>query len=151
MAKHASISAEDTIAAACMSVRLRMLNRAVTGIYDDALRPFGVRSGQLSILVMTAQKGTARPAEVSRELLLDPSTLSRNLERMRAKGWLQDVEGDDGRSQPFRLTKKGRALLDRVLPAWQKAQAEVETLLGSRACSTIGRAAKDLSISRETV
>ena len=29
----------DTIARTCIAVRLRLLNRVVTNLYDDALRP----------------------------------------------------------------------------------------------------------------
>lgn len=140
MVKQATKPIEDTIAGECMAVRLRMLNRAVTNIYDEALRPLGIRSGQLTILVVTARAGTAQPAEMCKRLLLDPSTLSRNVERMKAKGWLENVEGDDGRAQPFRLTAKGKRLLEKVSPAWETAQEQAESLLGKQACVLIDKA-----------
>ena len=34
----------DTIAGECIAVRMRMLNRMVTNIYDDALRPWASES-----------------------------------------------------------------------------------------------------------
>ena len=98
----------DTIARNCIAVRLRSLNRVVTGIYDDALRPVGMRISQLNILVVAAKLGLARPAQVCEFLQLDTSTLSRNVERMRAQGWLEIVPGEDARTQPFRLTATGR-------------------------------------------
>ena len=107
----------DTIAGECIAVRMRMLNRVVTNIYDDALRPLGVKVSQMNILVAAGRMGTARPAEVCERLLLDVSTLSRNVERMKARGWLEVIPDDDGRAQPFRLTNEGRTLLQQAAPA----------------------------------
>ena len=74
------------------------------------------------ILVVTARFGLARPADVCQRLQLDASTLSRNVERMKAKGWLEVVADADGRAQPFRLTSKGRKLLERAKPAFPSAK-----------------------------
>ncbi len=128
---------EDIIARECLVGRLRMLNRVVTNIYDDAMRPLGVKASQLSILVATGKFGLARPADVCDRLQLDTSTLSRNVERMKVNGWLEVVEDDDGRAQPFRLTSKGRRLLERALPAWEKSQKKVKELIGADAISSI--------------
>jgi DNA-binding MarR family transcriptional regulator len=128
---------EDVISRECLAVRLRILNRVVTKIYDDGLRPLGVKTSQLNILVVTAKLGLARPAEVCERLQMDTSTLSRNVERMMAKDWLGVVEDDDGRAQPFRLTAKGRRLLERAMPAWEKAQERVKKLIGVDTLATI--------------
>jgi DNA-binding MarR family transcriptional regulator len=120
----------DAIARNCIAVRLRLLNRVVTNLYDDALRPLGLKVSQLNILVVVAKLGLARPADVCGLLQLDTSTLSRNVERMRAKGWLEVVAGDDARTQPFRLTVKGKVLLERAVPAWEQAQRKAGELLG---------------------
>src|SRR4051812_38750770 len=51
----------DKIASECVAVRLRMLNRVVTSIYDDALRSLDLKVSQMNILVAAAKMGTARP------------------------------------------------------------------------------------------
>src|ERR671922_2841545 len=117
-----SSRAIDAIAHTCIAVRLRLLNRVVTNLYDDALRPLGLKVSQLNILVVTAKLGLAQPAKVCDILQLDTSTLSRNVERMRAKGWLEIVPGADARTQPFRLTAQGRRLFEKTVPAWEQAQ-----------------------------
>src|SRR3954468_7778711 len=102
----------DQIAGECIAVRMRMLNRVITNIYDDALRPLGLKVSQMNILVAAAKMGTARPLEVCEYLHLDVSTLSRNVDRMKDRGWLEVVPDDeDGRSQPFQLTSQGWKLL----------------------------------------
>jgi DNA-binding MarR family transcriptional regulator len=128
---------EDVISRECLAVRLRILNRVVTKIYDDALRPLGVKTSQLNILVVTAKLGLARPTEVCERLLMDTSTLSRNVERMMARDWLEVVEDEDGRAQPFQLTAKGRKLLDRAMPSWENAQEKVKKLIGADSLASI--------------
>lgn len=121
----------ETIATTCIAGRLRLLNRVVTNLYDDALRPFGVKLSQGNVLAVTAKLGVARPAEVCAILELDTSTLSRTVERMVANGWLEILPDDDGRSHPFRLTEEGKRLMEKAIPAWETAQAEAKKLLGA--------------------
>ena len=120
----------DRVASDCVAVRLRMLNRIITNIYDDALRSLDLKVSQMNILVAAAKMGTARPIDVCEHLHLDVSTLSRNVERMKARGWLEVVPDEDGRMQPFRLTPRGRKLLEKAVPAWGEAQQQVKKVLG---------------------
>ncbi len=138
-------TAVDTIAGECIAVRLRMLNRVVTNLYDDALRPFGLKISQMNILVAAAKMGTARPAEVCDHLHLDVSTLSRNVERMKARGWLEVVPDVDGRAQPFRLTAQGRRLLLKAAPGWEKAQQQAEIVLGDGIVNQLNQAIRRLN------
>jgi len=135
----------DTIAGECIAVRLRMLNRVVTNIYDDALRPLGIKVSQMNILVAAGKMGLARPAVICERLHLEVSTLSRNVERMKAKGWLEVVADKDGRSQPFRLTPQGRRLLEKAAPKWKQAQQKAEALLGKGVVDLLGQATRRLN------
>lgn len=143
MDKHAT--SIDTIAKTCIAGRLRLLNRVVTNIYDDALRPFGLKISQGNILILTGKMGVASPVQVCEYLQLDISTLSRNVELMRKNGWLEEVPGEDARSHPFRLTAEGKRLIEKAIPAWEKAQAEARELLGDDFVSLLNKAAKRAS------
>jgi len=132
----------DKIAGECVAVRLRMLNRVITNIYDKALRPLDLKVSQMNILVAAAKMGTARPLEVCEYLHLDVSTLSRNVERMKVRGWLEVVPDEDGRSQPFQLTSRGRKLLEKAVPAWSEAQQQVTKVLGDGFVHQLNRAVK---------
>ena len=134
----------ETVARTCVAVRLRALNRVVTNIYDDALRRTGLKVSQMNILVATAMFGVARPAQVCEHLQLDVSTLSRNVDRMRARNWLEVVPGDDARTQSFRLTAEGKRLLDRAIPAWEQAQKQARKLLGEDCIALLDDAATKL-------
>ena len=141
----------DQIAEECIAVRLRKLNRIVTNIYDDAFRPLNLKVSQMNILVATAKMGTARPADVCELLNLDVSTLSRNVERMKQRGWLQVVPELDGRSQPFQLTAQGYKLLEDAIPAWNNAQEQVKQLLGPDSVTHFNQAIKRIKQTTEPV
>ena len=133
----------NLIAQECIGVRMRLLNRVVTRIYDDAMRPLGIKTSQLNILVVTARLGLARPAEVCDRLKMDISTVSRNVDRMRARGWIEVVDDErDARAHQFRLSAQGRQLLEKVKPAWEKAQTKVKKLLGQSGVTALVRAAE---------
>jgi DNA-binding MarR family transcriptional regulator len=135
----------DQVASECVAVRLRMLNRVITNIYDDALRSLDLKVSQMNILVAAAKLGTARPSDVCDHLHLDVSTLSRNIERMKARGWLEVVPDEDGRAQPFRLTPQGRTLLEQAVPAWSEAQQQVKKVLGDGFVEQLNHAIKRVS------
>ena len=136
----------DTIAQTCIAVRLRLLSRVVTNLYDDALRPLGLKVSQLNILIVTAKLGLARPAKVCEILQLDASTLSRNVKPLQANGWLEVVPEDDGRAQPFRLTAKGSRLIETAVPAWEEGQRQAVELLGDEGIALLNKAAKKLRV-----
>ncbi len=132
----------EMIASGCIAGRLRLLNRVVTNLYDDALRPLGVKLSQGNVLAVTAQLGVARPAQVCEILQLDTSTLSRTVERMVAHGWLEIVPDQDARTQPFRLTEAGKGLMERAIPAWEEAQGRAKDLLGESVLDLLDTAVK---------
>lgn len=123
----------------CTAYRLRVINRAVSRIYDDALRPYRLRIAQLNTLVVVMQTGGLTPNDLSQRMHMDASTVSRNVERMCKSGWLELADIDDARSHEIRITAKGMKLIADVAPAWEAAQAEAETLLGSQVSRAIAR------------
>jgi DNA-binding MarR family transcriptional regulator len=124
---------------------VRKLNRMVTAIYDGALASAGLKTSQFSVLVAVANREKARPAELTRLLQMDESTLSRNVERMCAKSWLRLKPDEDRRSHLIEVTDKGRALIRKCLPAWQRAQEEVSQRLGTDNVAGLRSALRELS------
>jgi DNA-binding MarR family transcriptional regulator len=120
----------DRMAHECIAVRVRLINRVITALYDEALRPFVLRISQANILSAILHMGEVRPAEVSRILRIEKSTLSRDVELMKQRGWLQSDPPSGGRNQKIRLTVEGKNLLGKIQPSWEKAQAEAKLLIG---------------------
>ncbi len=123
--------ASEEIARACLASRARFLDRRLASIYERALRPLGLRRTQLTLLVAIARAGErATPAVVGRALLLEKSSLSRELAHLRGLG-LARVEVSPGRRmQRLSLTPAGGRALEAALPLWRKAQREARALLG---------------------
>jgi DNA-binding MarR family transcriptional regulator len=121
----------DQIACECLLMRVRKLDRVLTGIYDAELRPFGLKATQTNLLVLVAKAGPIRRSEIGKRLRLDPSTLTRNLKIMLTNGWIKEIaDGEDGRGLPVQITAQGRDLLNQIGPAWRKAQTRTEKFLG---------------------
>jgi len=129
----------DLIVEECIAVRVRLLARAVTKIYNQALRPHGLTVSQMNILVAASYMGQVKQQDICRVLHLDKSTLSRDLARMRAQGWVTDVPGDDPRATILRVAAAGKKLLEKAFPAWHQAQEEARALLGEKDAASLGR------------
>jgi len=120
-------------------MRVRLLNRVVTKVYDDCLRPHGLRAAQMNILVAVSLMKSASPSEIERRLYLEKSTVSRNVDRMRQRGWLKFAPAKDGRSHQLQLTPRGAKLLSQVITPWKQAQQKAESLLGKDGVTNLSR------------
>ena len=139
------------MASECIAVRVRLINRVITALYDDALRPHGLRISQANVLAAVAVMNEARPNEVSRTLRIDKSTLSRDLELMKQNGWVESDPPTGGRNQTIQLTTQGRKLLDKIRPSWEKAQTEAKQLLGEDGENALHRIASRLGFGTPVV
>ena len=114
----------------CVAVRVRLLNRLVTGVCDDGLRPHGVRVAQVNVLCAVANAGPITPTDLAAALVMDKSTLSRDVEKLIEKGWVETATGDDARSHTLAATAVGVAFLEEIHPIWLKAQKRLAERLG---------------------
>jgi DNA-binding MarR family transcriptional regulator len=141
------MSAENTRRAGpeCFGFTARLLSRVITGVYDDALATVGLKVSQFSVLTAIANREDTRPAELAKFLAMDESTLSRNVARMCARGWLKLEPGDDDRrSHQISVTEKGMALLRKSYSAWEKAQNQVAQRLGPEGVTALKSIVKKL-------
>jgi DNA-binding MarR family transcriptional regulator len=129
----------------CVCGYVRKLSRIVTAVYDGALADAGLKTSQFSVLIAVANRGKARPAELTEHLQMDESTVSRNVERMCARGWLRLESEGDRRSHLIEVTDKGQALIRKCLPAWREAQAEVSKRLGTGTVAELRSALRKLN------
>ena len=140
----------DQIARDCIAVRVRLINRVVTSVYDEALRPLGIRVSQGNILVAVARVGEARPADICKAMRIEKSTLSRDVEVLKGKGWLESDPPTGGRNQRLRVTPEGFELLLRAKPAWEAAQAEARQLIGEPGVATLRQVAERLGLGKSS-
>ena len=128
----------------CIADKMRFLNRMITNIYDDTFRPLGITTSQMNILVVVGKFGSAAPGQVEEWLHMEKSTLSRNADRMRKNGWLDIVPEGRGRSHRLELTSKGKEVMKKGLPCWERAQRKTRSLLGERGVEELVRVANQL-------
>ena len=126
-----------SIAGQCLSVRIRLLNRLVTSIFDDALRPHGIRASQLNILVAVSVHGAVTSRELCRALYMDSSTFSRAITRLKNKGWLRSEPSGEGKILRIEATRQGLELIRQVYADWEKAQQKAEAVLGQETTLSI--------------
>ena len=125
---------------ACLAGRTRLINRAITGLYDEALRDAGITAAQLTTLSFIHELGPISPGDIARQLVLEKSTLSRNLGRMERNGWVTISKGDAGHTQIIRCTRKGKAVIAKAVPKWREAQERARDLLGSGGAEAVMKA-----------
>ncbi len=122
-----------SIAAACACGSVRRAARAVTQFYDTALAPSGLGIAQAGLLVAIERRGGLSRTELARSLVMDRTTLARNLKLLERQGLIETVTGEDRRTRAVVVTDAGRAALKRAWPYWQEAQSRlVEHMGGGR-------------------
>ncbi len=127
----------QTFASRCIAFRVRALNRVITNLYDAVLKPFGITVNQTTILAMLTLVSRARPGDIGKELHMEKSTVSRNLERMRKNGWIAIEAVDGGMARVVTVTPAGRRLLAALYPEWEKAQYTTARLLGDEGVAAV--------------
>jgi DNA-binding MarR family transcriptional regulator len=127
----------DEMVLDCMGGRLRMANRIVTAIYDDALSDLGLKGSQLNLPVAVFREGTIRQTDLATLFNIDETTLSRNVMRMCRKGWLAPQPSKDRRSHGITVTKRGGDMIERAYPAWKAAQTKVRRRLGTAVAAAL--------------
>ena len=120
----------NAIATNCLSVRLRLMNRMVGAIYDEALRPHAIKASQLNILVAVSALGKVTSQQLCRVLHMDTSTFSRAVARLKKNRLLQAEPSGEGKILQIEVTEKGFKKIEQVYPDWQRAQEKAAEVLG---------------------
>ncbi len=109
----------------CTCFSLRKATRTVTQLFDDAMQPTGLRATQFTLLAAISSTDTIAIRQLSQLLVMDRTTLTRNLKPLETRRLVKIVPGEDRRTRNLTLTDKGRKTLEKALPFWRQAQSEV--------------------------
>jgi DNA-binding MarR family transcriptional regulator len=118
------------IASTCAGFNLRRASRAVTQHFDHALAPVGLRATQFTLLGALALAGPVSTNELAHGLVMDRTTLTRNLRLLRDAGLVETRPGRGGREVLFVLSDEGRDALARAIPIWREAQGGIVAAFG---------------------
>lgn len=116
----------------CMASSFRRASRALTQLYEQALRPLGIRATQFTILQVLSLAGEVSQGQLGEMLAMDSTTLTRTLAIMGGRGWIAEHRGEDRRERWLCLAKAGQTQLNRTLPAWQKVQSHLRDQMGEQ-------------------
>jgi DNA-binding MarR family transcriptional regulator len=113
------------VASQCACFSLRKAARAVTQLYDKTLEPSGLRVTQFTLLVALSLSDQLTLSQVAERLVMDRTTLTRNVALLERDGLVKRERGPDRRERYLRVTLAGRRALEQALPLWRQAQAQV--------------------------
>ena len=130
------------IGISCACYNLRKAARATTRLYDDFLKPSGLRATQYSVLMAAKLRGPVTLKKLAEITVTERTTLTRNLTILEKKGFICIEQGKDRRERKVTITEKGEAALVAAIPLWEAAQAHIEQGLGGE---RMGSLLKDLS------
>jgi len=106
----------------CRCLAARRDARRITRLYEEHLRPHGLRATQFSILAALAIKGATPITELADVLGLERTTLTRSAALLEQKGLVRAVRTSDARLHPLEISPPGREKLEGALVAWAAAQ-----------------------------
>lgn len=114
----------------CTCFNLRKATRALTQHYDEALRGTGLGANQIAVLSIVKARGPIGMSDLASHLVMDRTTLTRNLKPLVKTGYLMSKEGEDKRRRLISLTPKGRRALLDAEPIWKAVQSGITEKLG---------------------
>ena len=120
----------------CIARKTMMCNRLIAKIFRKHIGKHNLTTSQLSILFITLKKQVVLQSFLAEMLILEKSTISRNMRRLLEKGYIQRSQEV---KKAIQLTEEGKAFLNTVIPDWENAMQEVKEILGEN-----GQAALDI-------
>jgi DNA-binding MarR family transcriptional regulator len=114
----------------CLCLHVQRAARTLGRRFDEALRPFELTNGQFSILMSLNRPEPPPMGPVATLLAMDRTTLTAALKPLERRG-LVKVSQDpaDRRSRILELTARGKNLLARALPVWERTHHQVEQII----------------------
>ena len=114
----------------CLCSSFRRTARALSQVYEEAMRPTGLRITQFTILQALARTGEVKQGRLGEILVMDSTSLTRTLRIMLQQGWIAERRGEDQRERWLKLSKAGEAKLKIATATWEKVQARLQAKLG---------------------
>jgi DNA-binding MarR family transcriptional regulator len=116
----------------CLCLHVQRAARALARRFDAELKPYGLTSGQFSLLVALNRPEPPRMRDLAPFLAMDRTTLTAALKPLERRGLVRaEADAGDARARRLRLTEAGRDRLAAALPAWRAAHAALDAELAS--------------------
>ncbi|MEG6521979.1 MarR family winged helix-turn-helix transcriptional regulator [Desulfotomaculum sp. 1211_IL3151] len=129
----------------CVCFNLRKASRLLSQVYDQGLKPTGLKVTQFSLMMAVAGNSGITIGKLARPLGMDRTTLSRNARILEKKGLIELGEGEDRREQLVYLTEKGSSLLLEAIPLWDMIQRQLADKMGDTRLNELISDLRDLA------
>jgi DNA-binding MarR family transcriptional regulator len=114
----------------CLALNLRKTARIVSSIYDNAVRPAGIRMTQFAILATVGHNPNVSITGLAEWIDSDRTTAQRGLDVLRRRGWIVARKADAGNLRELALTQEGEKKLAEAYSLWEKTQNQIVDRLG---------------------
>jgi len=121
----------------CNCLNLRRASQAITHVYDELLKPCGLRVNQFSLLAHIKGLEPISVSDLALAMRLDRTTLVRNLRSLEEQGFIEDIAATGARSRQLKLTEKGLKLTLEAEAVWSEAQNSLVNYLGKEEVATL--------------
>ncbi|MGA8110634.1 MAG: MarR family winged helix-turn-helix transcriptional regulator [Acidobacteriaceae bacterium] len=116
----------------CLCLHVQRAARALARRFDEALRPVGLTNGQFSLMMSLNRPEAPGMAVVAELLAIDRTTLTAALKPLERRGLVRvTVDPEDRRGRLLHLTARGKNLLAKAAPVWERTHNEVEAMFGT--------------------
>ena len=129
----------------CYNSRIKMLHRMISSFYDSALKPYELTGNQFTLLLFIAKMKTTNQRKIADMLIINFSTVSRDLNKLHNADWVIITKDKDARNTNISLSAKGIALLATVLPVWEKANNEINSLFVTNSSESLNKMIESLN------
>ena len=130
----------------CLCLHVHRAARVLGRRFDEALRPFELTNGQFSLLMSLNRPEPPPMAPVASLLAMDRTTLTAALKPLERRGLVKVWQDPaDRRSRILALTAKGKSLLARAFPVWERTHHQVEQLIPDGSPSELRRSLQALA------
>jgi DNA-binding MarR family transcriptional regulator len=132
--------------ALCPAFNIRAASRVITQLFDEILKPTGLQITQFAVLVGVVSLDSPSINQLAKGLVMDRTTLTRNLKPLEKEGLIKITSGDDKRTHFVKITPKGKSAMEKTFPYWEKARTVVSEEFGQKHLDGL---LKDLASVRE--
>src|SRR5690348_14986148 len=134
----------------CNCLAIRQAARHVTQFYDQLMAPVGLRTTQFAILSRLSREGPMTINALAAELVMDRTTLGRNILPLQRDGLVAIRPGwTDRRSKEVHLTKAGAARFRAAAKDWREAQTRFEAAFGGKRAKALRALLHEVATNKE--
>ncbi len=125
----------------CLGYRMRKISRIIDSYLKEMLVTYDITEKQMTIIFALKEMGEVEQGKLTKVLLLENSTVSRNIKLLHKLGLVK--KSTDYRPK-IALTPKGKTLTNELYPQWSKTMGLLFDKIGPDGLKNITELEKSL-------